>query len=325
MIAARRPLRRRRPGRGRGSTLAVMMLAVALLPGWAMAHRDGSACAGAAALPNHCGSAESGKYVPAAAQAEGDHEGDGISEHCWADGDFTHFKSCSFGRAHAKYTVALVGNSHAAQWLMPLRRWADQYDLRVVSYLIPKCFAIDEKVDIDDHHWGPVLNDRCYAWGQWVQRETNKLKPDLIVTSERTYKKPIKDEGGGGYATWQAGYERYLKGWTSQGRHVLVIRDNPVPGKPVPPCLAAHPRQLSKCAGDRAKWLKPDSLVAAARALDSSLVKVVDLSNHMCTDSKCPGVIGGICVYRDHSHMTATWIRSLQAYLETPFAAALHH
>jgi hypothetical protein len=300
-----------------------MLLAVALLPGWAMAHRDGSACAGAAALPNHCRSAEAGKYVPTAAQAEADHDGDGISEGCWTPLSFTPpFHTCSFGRAHAKYTVALVGNSHAAQWLMPLRRWADQYDLRIVSYLIPKCFAIDEVVQISGD---AKQNQGCYDWGQWVQQQTNSLKPDLIVTSERTYKKPVKDEGSGVYATWQAGYERYLKGWTSQGRHVLVIRDNPVPGRPVPPCLAAHPHQLSRCAGDRHKWLKPDSLVAAARALDSPLIKTVDLSDHMCTDRTCPGVIGGICVYRDHSHMTATWIRSLQAYLENDFAAALRH
>jgi hypothetical protein len=303
--------------------LAVMMLAVALLPGWAMAHRDGSACTGAAALPNHCAGTESGTFVPDAAHAEADHDGDGISEGCWSALDFKPpYATCSFGRARAKYTVALVGNSHSAQWLMPLRRWADQYDFRIVTFLIPKCFAIDEVVEVSGDK---QENQGCYDWGQWAQHETNKLKPDLIVTSERTYKKPVKDEGGGVYATWKAGYERYLKGWTGHGRHVLIIRDNPVPGKPVPPCLAAHPHKLSKCAGDRSTWLKPDSLVAAAHALDTSLVRTVDLSDHMCTDTTCPGVIGGICVYRDHSHMTATWIRSLQTFLEEKFADALHH
>jgi len=305
--------------------LAVMMLAVALLPGWAVAHRDSSACTGAAALPNHCRAADSGRYVPDAAHAETDHDGDGTAENCWASGDFEHFNTCTFGRPHAKYTVALVGNSHAAQWLMPLRRWADQYDLRVVTYLIPKCFAIDEKVDIGDKQRGPVMNDRCYAWGQWVQRETNQLKPDLIVTTERTYKKPINPLPGGTYASWKAGYAGYLKGWTDQGRHVLVVRDNPVPGKQVPPCLAAHPNKLSKCAGERSVWLKPDALVAAARSLNNPLVRVVDLSEHMCTDTTCPAVIGGLCVYRDHSHMTATWIGSLATYLEEPFSEALHH
>jgi hypothetical protein len=304
------------------NALAAVVLAVALLPGGAVAHRDGSACAGAAALPNHCISPESVKYVPTAAQADADHVGDGIAEDCWSPLTFAPpFHTCTFGRTHAKYTVALVGNSHAAQWLMPLRRWADRYDLRIVTYLIPKCFAIDEVVQIS----GDKENQGCYDWGQWVQRETNQLKPDLIVTTERTYKKPVKDEGGGEYATWKAGYQRYLKGWTSEGRHVLVIRDNPVPGKPVPTCLAAHPHKLSACAGDRKKWLKRDSLVSAARSLDSHLVRTVDLSDHMCTDSTCPGVIGGICVYRDHSHMTATWIRSLQAFLESRFVQSLHH
>ncbi|HEY2832340.1 MAG TPA: SGNH hydrolase domain-containing protein [Sporichthyaceae bacterium] len=314
-----------RSARARGSVLAAMLLAVALLPGWAMAHRDNSACAGAAALPNHCRVPNSGSYVPDAAHAEADHAGNGQADGCWTTGDFTQFRSCTLGRPQAKYTVALVGNSHAGQYLNPLRTWADQYDMRIVAYLIPKCFAIDEKIDIGDKHYGPVMNDRCRAWGQWVQRQTNALKPDLIVTTERTYKKPIPVRSGGQWQTWKAGYQRYLKGWTSQGQHLLVVRDNPVPGKSVPACLAAHPHKFSKCAGDRAKWLPPDALVAAAESLHTSLISAVDLSDYMCTDTTCPGVLGGLCVYRDHSHMTATWVRSLQAYLEEPFAAALHH
>src|SRR5882762_6621140 len=157
MIAARGAFERaaqRRRRRGRGSMLAAMMLAVALLPGWAMAHRDGSACSGAAALPNHCASAEEGRFTPDAAHAEADHDGDGVAEDCWVRDAFTQFRVCTFGRAHAKYTVALVGNSHAAQWLMPLRSWADQYDMRIVTYLIPKCFATDEVVDIGDKQNG---------------------------------------------------------------------------------------------------------------------------------------------------------------------------
>jgi SGNH domain (fused to AT3 domains) len=323
MIAARSLLRR--SGRGRGSVVAVMLLAVALLPGWAMAHRDGSACAGAAALPNHCQVPDSGTYVPDAAHAEADHVGDGLADGCWTSGDFTQFHTCTVGSPQAKYTVALVGNSHAAQWLAPLRSWADQYDMRVVAYLIPKCFAIDEKIDIADSKYGPVMNDRCYAWGKWVQRETNKLKPDLIVTTERTYKTPIPVGPGGQWQTWKAGYQRYLRGWTGQGRHLLIIRDNPVPGTKVPECLQAHPQKFSACAGERKKWLPPDALIAAAGSLHSPLITTVDLSNHMCTATECPPVIGGVCVYRDHSHMTATWIRSLQTFLEGPFAAGLHH
>jgi hypothetical protein len=337
MIATRRirqdsALRGGYPGRGRGWMPAMMLLAVALVAGCAEARGDApgttallaqSTCAGAAALPDHCHTVDSGTYTPDAAHAEADHAGDGIAEGCWTSNDFTQFHSCTFGRPNAKYTVALVGNSHAAQWLMPLRSWVDKYDLRVVAYLIPKCFAIDEKINIGNKSRGAVMNDRCYAWGQWVQRQTNKLKPDLIVTTERTYKNPVSPLPGGTYASWKAGYANYLKGWTGKGRHVLVIRDNPVPGKPVPPCLAAHPHHLTTCAGNRSAWLKPDALVAAAKSLHSSRIRVADLSDHMCTGTTCPAVIGGLCVYRDHSHMTATWIRSLQTYLERPFATAL--
>jgi len=258
---------------------------------------------------------------PDPASANADHVGDGEAEGCWTDVEFRNFKTCTFGRPDARYSVALVGNSHAAQYLVTLEGWAERHDLRVVTYLIPKCFATDELIGIGD----AARNQRCHAWGEWAQRRTIESRPDLIVTGERTYFRPPHPGPNGDYATWKAGYASYLKRWTKAGLHVLVIRDNPVSGKSVPACLQQHPNDFAACAGSRARWLRPDPLVAAARVLRSALMRVVDLSDYMCTAVSCPPVLGGICVYRDHSHLTGTWLRSLQHYLEGPLVRALHH
>lgn len=278
-------------------------------------------CTGAGALAEGCPAQENGLVYPAPPLAEKDSIGNGKAEGCWTDDFFQRFESCTFGSADAQYTVALVGNSHAAQYLEPLREWADRADARLVTYLIPKCFATTERIEFRAN---PSLTERCHEWGQWAQRETNALQPDLIITSERTYMSPERKAPGGAAAVWKQGYAEYLKGWTEQRRRVLVIRDSPVPREPIPECVTRNPLQYTACAGDPQQWLPADPLVEAAREADPALVSVTDPSKYMCTDTQCPAVIGKILVYRDGSHLSATWIRALAPYLEQSFLAALN-
>ncbi len=277
-------------------------------------------CAGAAALVSGCPVDEHGPVLPMPAFAERDSDGNGKDEDCWSTDDFTEFRTCTFGKPTARYTVALVGNSHAAHFLGPLREWADRVDARVITYLIPKCFATTERIAFRSD---PALTDRCENWGKWVQAETNDLAPDLIVTAERTYLRPERKAPESNAEIWKQGYAQYLKGWTDQGRRILVIRDSPVPHDPVPECLARNPLRYSACAGERDAWLPPDPLVEAALEADPAIVSVADLSQYMCTATQCPATIGKILVYRDGSHMSATWIRALAPYLEETFREAL--
>ena len=276
---------------------------------------DECAWAGASALERGCPVEDSGPVMPLPPLAESDRGGNGEDEGCWTDGDFVFFESCTFGSPTATHSVALVGNSHAAQYLTPLRAWAQRYDFRLVTFLIPKCFATTAPIVFDK----PGMTERCLAWGKWVQEQVESLDPDLIVTSERTYKRPLHSSPDGDAAVWQRGYERYLEAWAD--RSVLVVRDSPVPREPVPECLQNNPTRYSVCAGERSRWLPPDPLVEAAKTFPA--FRVADLSRYMCTDTQCPGVIGGMLVYRDGSHLSATWIRAFGGFLEPDFAAAL--
>ncbi len=277
-------------------------------------------CVGAGALVAGCKPNETGMTLPSVEDAKDDMRGNAYHEGCWSDVDFKTFRSCSFGSKTARHTVAVVGNSHVAQFLGPFREWTVKHDLRVVSYTIPKCHASTRKLDFND----AGLTQRCHEWGKWVHRKTLALKPDLIVTAERTNWKPVNTTKKDIAKVWQKGHAEYLKKWTDKGIHVLVIRDTPTPGKSVPACIKKNPKKYSACAGKREVWLQPDALVAAAREdADARRVSVVDLTRYMCTAKKCPAVIGGLLVYRDHSHLSATWVRSLQIYLEQPFLDAL--
>ena len=49
----------------------------------------------------------------------------------------------------------------------------------------------------------------------------------------------------------------------------------------------------------------------------------MDLNDLLCTEDQCPPVIGGVIVYADFNHMSATFNRSLAPYLEPSLVRAM--
>ena len=65
----------------------------------------------------------------------------------------------------------------------------------------------------------------------------------------------------------------------------------------------------------RRSALSQDSAAAAATALRSSRVRLVDLTEFFCDPRFCYPVIGGALVFKDQNHMTETYAKSLGPYL----------
>ena len=94
---------------------------------------------------------------------------------------------------------------------------------------------------------------------------------------------------------------------------VVVILDNPSPGgESVYECVAAHLHELAACAFDRAEGIarsgQPVQLAAAAQVPG---VHTVDLTDHICPDPMCVPVIGNVLIYRQGSHLTDAYVRTL--------------
>jgi hypothetical protein len=75
----------------------------------------------------------------------------------------------------------------------------------------------------------------------------------------------------------------------------------------------ANADTTSECDLPREDALLPDPQTAAAA---TSGADVVDLTEYFCDDDRCPSVIGGVMVYQDRQHVTATFVETL-----TPFIA----
>ena len=279
-------------------------------------------CFGAASMApgNSCIQRNSGNVIPSTSEAANDRS-DAFGDGCLVYRPFDKFTQCVYGDEKAAVSIALVGNSHAAQWLPALQELAATHHWKITTFLASQCFATSIRIQLETEQF----RRNCFDWGQKVLAATPTGTFDLVVTSERTGRAAIGVSAADSYGPWKKGYAPYLQQWADRGVKVLVIRDNPFPISTmpsVPDCVGAHPDDFAKCSAPRTAWLRPDPLADAAKGIASPKLTVADLTNYFCMDV-CSPVIGKAMVYVDGSHITQTFARTLAPYLEPYVRKAL--
>ncbi|KUI39169.1 hypothetical protein AU194_14120 [Mycobacterium sp. GA-2829] len=219
-------------------------------------------------------------------------------------------KFCEYGNKDADIEVALVGDSHAGQWIPAMEAVAAERGWKLVVSTKSACPYVDIAVFSDN------LNrpyDECRAWNEQMGAYlTGAGKPDAVVLSYGVYNTGDMDLLiSGAQVRWAP--------LVAQGTKVIVIRDTPAPGRNVPDCVAEHQDRLTACARPRDEALakRDQSQPAAVEAVPG--VQMVDLTDWICPGPQCAPVIGGALVFRDNTHMTATYSRSLAAQLAKRF------
>ena len=66
-----------------------------------------------------------------------------------------------------------------------------------------------------------------------------------------------------------------------------------------------------------------DPLADVAEAHPSPLVRVLDLTDRFCRDETCYSTVGGLIVYFDGGHMSASYARTLAPALAPEVRSAL--
>jgi hypothetical protein len=118
----------------------------------------------------------------------------------------------------------------------------------------------------------------------------------------------------------QAGYAKTLERINEAGPRTVVIRDTPASSEDVPSCVSEDIKHLDRCAFARPHEWDREYDVRAAKSVPSA--HLVDLTDEICPGEICRSVIGNALVYRDKSHLTATFARTLEPMLESDFREA---
>ncbi|WP_370616473.1 acyltransferase family protein [Mumia sp. Pv 4-285] len=282
-------------------------------------------CFGAAALTpgSDCPRTTEGPVVPAPAQALKD-KSDAYEEvsggkDCWSSAPRFPMTVCEFGDPEAETSIALAGNSHAGQWLPALQEIARTRGWRITTYLASQCALAETDQEFD----ATAKTERCSSWGRRVTRRLVSEGYDMVVYTNRISVPAVGKDIAGSQDAYRRGYESVLATVRSSGVPVTVIRDTPASGDMIPDCLAANDGDLTRCSGSRSEWEPAEPVVDAVSDLDDRGIVLADLNDRICRPDRCDGAVGGVVVYFDRSHLTATYARTLAPALEGPLRKAL--
>lgn len=221
-------------------------------------------------------------------------------------------RECTRGAKDGKFTIALVGDSHAAHWFRAVEATAEQHGWKVLTYLKNSCpFTATERTAEKN---GSISCQQANK--DTLERIVSRGDVDAVVTSHWA---------GSAFAKGAAeGFAQYWGALEDAGIAVYPILDTPRPGLKTyaRDCVVQHPEQLQSCGTPKSKAFEANDFTLPAAKLDPR-VDVLDFSDQFCSNEFCPAVIGNVLVYRDKHHISDTYMRTLAPVFDQRLLAAM--
>jgi hypothetical protein len=211
---------------------------------------------------------------------------------------------CTLFAGGARGTIAVIGDSHAREWLPAITWMAQQDGWTVIPLLKMGC-------------WPSAYDDACGTYIAWAEQEVRVLHPDVVlIGGELRFNTPRAIQQSAGGISMLAGA---LKPFA---QHVMVIGDPPHLTESPGDCLPARDATLAKCTS-RLAPVQVSLYEDAARAASSSGAQFLDTLGWFCFESQCPMVIGHVVTYREDDHISMTYATALKELFRAAFVHAL--
>ncbi len=209
-------------------------------------------------------------------------------------------------------TVFAVGDSHNNTLIGAYRAMAESRGWRMQVAGLGGCYLTDARQGAPSEE----SRERCESWRSGIVAAMQADPPDAVIVTNSAGDRRVEPPAG------QTLEEATVAGLVSAWKRlpdvpIIAIRDNPVPAADALTCVSqSEPGDAAaECSIRRSEAFRyfdgqPDAVAATTRA------RLVDLSDLYCNGDRCSPVIGGVLVYRDKSHVTATWAESFTPILE---------
>ena len=234
------------------------------------------------------------------------------SDGCLLDPGQTESGTCTYGNVNGSVTVALIGDSHAAQWFPAVEAVAQKHGWKLVVLLKKGC-AMAEFVTYDESN---RKRTECGPWRKAVLDRLRSENPALVLTGSYRYRLANRPAKSNARSQWLAALKPTLEELRSLTKQLVLIGDIPHPESWPATCLSNHLTSAQDCLIDRSKAeRKPvlDAEVEAAKSVGATYMKV---SDWMCNLQQCAVMLGNIQMYRDDNHIGATTARYFAPFVE---------
>ena len=231
----------------------------------------------------------------------------------WIYGD------CSFGQAKASKTVVLFGDSHAAQYFPALEAAAQKSGWMFLSRTKSACpstaTAMWNERYVREYY-------ECDKWRDAVLAELERIRPQLVILANSLRQPPL-DPSGVGPAKPALWHDIYLAGEKEMAEKLLAVsgriiylRDMKFLPEPPARCLLRNPKHESSCS-----WAIGTLRAALLYPLNERVglpprATILDLTDIVCPEGRCPAVHDGAVLMYDDQHFTASYALQLSPYFE---------
>jgi peptidoglycan/LPS O-acetylase OafA/YrhL len=256
-------------------------------------------CFGALAGPDCQNPELAGEVIPGPGFGNADSPG---HVECFVQLNESTVKACRFGSdAPDAPRVALVGDSHAYQYIETLVSLAEDNGWSLTTYLKGACPWTTAPVSGPS----PAFTASCVDWRANLADELAAAEPYDVVFTAALAHTPYSVAADDRKSALRDGF---VEAWKQAGSAAIVtIVDNPDFAEDPNKCL--RHAEASACTEPRDEVLtEPDPLALAGAAAGAT---VLDFTDKYCDAEVCFSVIGGANVYRDQDHLTRTFAQTL--------------
>ena len=252
---------------------------------------------------------------------------DHMQHQCWATGADAPAGACEFGDTRSAVTIALLGDSHAEHWLGALDRAGREHGWKIVVMVKGGCPVAD--LPELPHARLKRPYDDCTRFREAMMRRILAMRPSAVILS--SWDHYVSPDGSSADwqvtpAMWLEGLHRTYARLTDEGLRVAVIRGTPRTWFNVPACLSRMAARLpfaGDCSYDLGRSLNGAASTAQIEAARGLPIRFVDMNDQICATTPCDVVRGGLVVFTDDNHLTASFSRSLAPVLGQRLAVAL--
>lgn len=229
---------------------------------------------------------------------------------CFQQAYVTDVRVCDLGSTPGAPRVLVLGDSHARVMLAGFQRLAEIGAISLTAATKASCTWNSTPLALPDAERVAACDGWRASLTAWLEQNVRQF--DVVVTTgfEQRIDGSARERAAGLAAAWQP----VLRA----GVPVVALSDNPWPPEDPNDCLArVGAARADRCALPRSA-LADDSYARAVEETDGAFH--ADLAPFYCDATRCPVVIGGANVYRDDSHLTGTYARTLAPYLYAAMA-----
>ena len=221
-------------------------------------------------------------------------------------------KPCVYGDPAGTRTLVLAGDSHAQQWFPAFEAAAKQHHWRLVTWTKAACPLAAHDVHSSDLR-RPYTE--CTTWREGIIQKIIGLRPDIVVIGQ-------SDSVPGDEVTnvdWAESTVATIRRLQDEAIPVAFMLDTPYPGRNVPECIANNLDDVGACTSRRdAVWPYHGRHETMVETLAVAGVTAVEPISWFCAGPDCPGIVNGMLVYRDESHVStaySAWLAPMLAPL----------